>query len=70
MTYIVTVTEANGTDTTTYTTRSSTKAYGIYDRALEHGLAIVEFSANVKKDNWSSDRREYEREQPAIVYAV
>jgi len=69
MTYIVIVTEANA-DTTTYTTRSSTKAYGIYDKAIENGLAIVEFSANVKKDNWSSDRREYEREQPAIVYAA
>jgi len=69
MTYIVTVTEANGTDTT-YTSRSPKEARRIYDRAIEHGLAIVEFSGNVKRDGYTWDMREYEREQPAIVYAV
>jgi len=69
MTYIVIVTEANA-DTTTYTTRSSKAAYGIYDKAIENGLAIVEFSGNVAKDGYKNDKREYEREQPAIVYAA
>ena len=69
MTYIVIVTEANG-DTTTYTTRSSKAAYGVYDRALENGLAVVEFSGNVKRDAFTTDLREHGREQPAIVWAV
>jgi len=69
MTYIVTVTEANGTDTT-YTSRSSKAAYGVYDAAIANGLAVVAFSGNVKRDAFTTDLREREREQPAIVYAV